>query len=166
MNLCKKPVIVVSRCLGFGVCRWNGAALACRLVDELKEAVNFIPVCPECEIGLGLPRPPIRLVQKNSVLALMQPETGLDLTAAMVGFTEKFLQSLVQVDGFLLKRKSPSCGLADIPIYAAPDAEVPLNKKGTGFFARSVDRYFPDIPKVDEECPGKESFLELLKLLK
>jgi len=159
----KKPVVVVSRCLGFGVCRWNGAALACRLVDELKKEVDFVPVCPECEIGLGLPRPPIRLVQKDSALTLMQPETGLDLTAEMIGFSEKFLQSLGQVDGFLLKRKSPSCGLAGIPVYAAPDAEVPLNKNGAGFFARATGKYFPDIPKVDEECSGKESFLERLK---
>ena len=112
VNLRRKPVVVVSRCLGFGICRWNGAVLECRLVDELKSEVDFIPVCPECEIGLGLPRPPIRLVQKDSALALMQPETGFDLTAEMVAFAEKFLRSLDRVDGFLLKRKSPSCGLA------------------------------------------------------
>jgi len=160
----RKPVVVVSRCLGFGICRWNGAALECHLVDELKNEVDFIPVCPECEIGLGLPRPPIRLVRKASALALLQPETGLDLTAEMVAFAEKFLRSLDRVDAFLLKRKSPSCGLADIPVYAAPDAKVPLNKNGSGFFARSMGRYFPDIPKVDEEFPGgKESFLELIK---
>jgi len=137
--------------------------LKCHLVDELRTEVDFIPVCPECEIGLGMPRPPIRLVQKNAALALIQPETSLDLTAAMVDFAEKFLQSLAQVDGFLLKRKSPSCGLAGIPVYAAPESEIPTHKNGTGFFAEAVSRYFPDIPKVDEECPGKESFLKLLK---
>jgi uncharacterized protein YbbK (DUF523 family) len=159
----KKPVVVVSRCLGFGVCRWNGAALACRLVDELKNEVEFIPVCPECETGLGMPRSPIRLVQKDSGLALIQPETGLDLTCEMVGFAEKFLQSLKQVDGFLLKRKSPSCGLVGIPVYAAPEAEIPIHQNGVGFFAAAAGKYLSDIPKVDEECPDPESFLELLK---
>jgi len=154
---------VVSRCLGFGVCRWNGEVLDCRLVDELKNEVDFIPVCPECEIGLGRPRPPILLVRKNSALTLMQPATGLDLTSRMVTFAEKFLQSLPQVDGFLLKRKSPSCGLAGIPIYDTLDAESPLNKNGAGFFAQAVHRFFPDTPKVDEECSDKESFLELFK---
>ncbi len=163
MNLCEKPVVVVSRCLGFGICRWNGTVLKCRLVDELKSEVNFIPVCPECEIGLGMPRSPIRLVQRNSTLALIQPETGLDLTAEMIDFAENFLLSLDQVDGFLLKCKSPSCGLVGIPIYAASDAEVPIHKNGAGFFARAADRYFPDIPKADEESLGKESFLDLLK---
>lgn len=159
----KKPVIVVSRCLGFGICRWNGAALACRLVDELQTEVDFVPVCPECEIGLGRPRPPIRLVQKDSALALMQPETGLDLTVEMIDFVETFLQSLAQVDGFLLQRKSPSCGLAGIPVYAAPDAKVPLNKNGVGFFARAAGELFPNIPKTDDASVSKESFLELLK---
>lgn len=163
MILRKKPVVLVSLCLGFGVCRWNGAALDCRLVDELRGEVDFIPVCPECEIGLGMPRPPIRLVQNDSALALVQPETGLNLTAKMINFTEKFLQSLGQVDGFILKRKSPSCGLVDIPVYATPDAKLCLNKNGSGFFARAVCRSFPDIPKVDEECPDKESFLGLLR---
>ena len=163
MNLRKKPVIVVSRCLGFGVCRWNGAELTCRLVDELKNKVDFIPVCPECEIGLGMPRPPIRLVQKGSSVVLIQPETGLDLTSEMVDFSGKFLRSLGQVDGFLLKRKSPSCGLVDIPVYGAPEAEVPLHKNGAGFFAAAVINCFPDLPKVDEECSGPESFLEMFK---
>ena len=163
MILRKKPVVVVSRCLGFGVCRWNGVALKCRLVDELKDEVDFIPVCPECEIGLGLPRPPIRLVRKDSALALIQPETGLELTSKMVGFSEKFLQSLSPVDGFLLKRKSPSCGLVGIPVYAAPEAEIPSHKNGVGFFAAAVSRYFPSLPKIDEEYPDPESFLELLK---
>ncbi len=154
---------MVSRCLGFGVCRWNGEVLDCRLVDELKNEVDFIPVCPECEIGLGRPRPPILLVRKNSALTLMQPATGLDLTFKMVTFAEKFLQSLPQVDGFFLKCKSPSGGLAGIPIYDTLDAESPLNKNGTGFFAQAAHRFFPDTPKVDEECSGKESFLELFK---
>ncbi len=159
----KKPVIVVSRCLGFGVCRWNGAALKYRLVDELKNEVDFIPVCPESEIGLGIPRLPIRLVRKNSGLALIQPATELDLTGRMVDYAEKFLQSLDRVDGFLLKRKSPSCGLVGIPVYADSDVKVPLNKNGVGFFAQVAGKFFPDIPKTDEDSVNKDSFLELLK---
>ncbi len=155
-------MIVVSRCLGFGVCRWNGAALKCQLVEDLQNEVDFIPVCPECEIGLGMPRPPIRLVRKNSVITLLQPATGLDLTGRMSSFAETFLRSLNQIDAFILKRKSPSCGLADIPIYAAVDADVPLNKNGSGLFARAADMIFPDIPKIDEESLDKEACLQII----
>ncbi len=158
----RQPVIVVSRCLGFGVCRWNGAKLKCQLVEDLQNKVDFIPVCPECEIGLGMPRPPIRLVRKNSAVTLLQPATGLDLTGRMLRFSENFLRSLDRVDAFLLKRKSPSCGLADIPIYSAADANVPLNKNGTGLFARTAAKIFPDIPKIDEESLKEETFLRII----
>ena len=56
-----KPVIVVSKCLGFDACRYNGQTIYDSFVDSLKEHVDFIPVCPEMEIGLGVPRQPIRM---------------------------------------------------------------------------------------------------------
>ena len=159
-NMRNKPVVVVSRCLGFGVCRWNGVAIESRLVAELEGDVDFLPVCPECEVGLGVPRQPIRLVRKKLSLALVQPRTGIDLTRIMVKFSEKFLQSLDRVDGFILKRKSPSCGLAGIPIYESPDSECPLNRNGSGFFAQAAHELFPHIPKEDEGCLDSGTFLE------
>ena len=83
----------------------------------------------------------------------------------MLSFAENFLRSLDQVDAFLLKRKSPSCGLADIPIYTAADADAPLNKNGSGLFARTADKIFPDIPKIDEESLDKETFLQIISWL-
>ncbi len=164
MSFSKKPLVVVSRCLGFGVCRWNGVDLGeNHLVAKLRGEVDFLPVCPECEIGLGCPRPPIRLLRKDSAVTLIQPATGLDLTSEMVAFSEKFLRSLTQVDGFLLKRKSPSCGLVDIPVYAAPAAASPLNEKDSGLFARAAHNFFPDIPKIDEEFSSAENFLKLMQ---
>jgi uncharacterized protein YbbK (DUF523 family) len=151
VNVTSKPIIVVSRCLGFAVCRWNGAAIENSLVKDLANSVEFITVCPECEIGLGVPRPPILMVQKDSGLALVQPATGADLTERMETFSHNFLDSLDRVDGFLLKRKSPSCGVANVPIFADPDAEQPI-EKGPGFFARAVLERFPDTPIEDESC--------------
>ncbi|MEA3334179.1 MAG: DUF523 domain-containing protein [Pseudomonadota bacterium] len=147
----RKPIIVVSRCLGFAVCRWNGATIENNLVNDLGQQVEFITVCPECEVGLGVPRQPILMVQKDSGVALIQPATGADLTCRMITFSHIFLDSLDRVDGFLLKRKSPSCGLANVPIYAEPDDEQPLDK-GPGFFARAVLERFPDTPIEDEGC--------------
>ena len=146
-----KPIIVVSRCLGFAICRWNGVAIENSLVRELGKEVELITVCPECAIGLGVPRQPILMVQKSSGLALVQPATGADLTRRMVDFSHDFLDSLDRVDGFLLKRKSPSCGVANVPIYADPHDEQPMDK-GPGFFARAVLERFPDTPIEDENC--------------
>ena len=151
MNMTSKPKIVVSRCLGFAVCRWNGATIENRLLEHLGKYVEFLTVCPECEIGLGVPRQPICMVQKGTGLALVQPATEADLTDKMVSFSCDFLDSLTLVDGFLLKRNSPSCGLSNVPIYADPDDEQPLDK-GPGFFARAVLERFPDTPAEDEDC--------------
>ena len=146
-----KPKIVVSRCLGFAVCRWNAVAIENSLIKDLAKQLEFITVCPECEIGLGVPRQPILMVQKDSGLALVQPATGADLTEQMESFSHNFLDSLNQVDGFLLKRKSPSCGVANVPIFADPNDEQPV-ANGPGFFARAVLERFPDRPIEDESC--------------
>ncbi len=57
-----KPVVVVSKCLGFDSCRYNGEIIDAPFVDKLRSHVTFVPVCPEVEIGLGVPRKPIRIV--------------------------------------------------------------------------------------------------------
>ena len=57
-----RPCVVVSRCLGFEACRWNGEMLRDEVVEILQPHVDFVTFCPECEIGLGVPRRPIRLV--------------------------------------------------------------------------------------------------------
>ena len=73
--------------------------------------VEFLPVCPEVEIGLGVPRDPIRLVRvrKDDEPSLIQPSSGLDLTAKMLDFAREFLAGLEgSVEGFILKSRSPS----------------------------------------------------------
>ena len=57
-----RPRIVVSRCLGFDACRWNAEMIRDEFVESLQSHVDFVTFCPECEIGLGVPRRPIRLV--------------------------------------------------------------------------------------------------------
>ena len=85
-----RPRVVASRCLGFAACRYNGDILAERFLDRLSEFVEFIPVCPEVEIGLGVPREPVRLVTQGKVRHLVQPATGRDLTARMRRFSATF----------------------------------------------------------------------------
>ena len=147
--MASKPKVVVSRCLGFAICRWNGAAIENRIIEDLRKLVEFITVCPECEIGLGVPREPILMVKKNTGLRLVQPATGIDLTDKMRSFSHHYLDSLGSVDGFILKRKSPSCGLSKVPIYAGPDDEQALDN-GPGLFAQAVIKHFPETLLVDE----------------
>ncbi len=144
-----KPVVIISQCLGFANCRYNGEIIRDEFVEKLRPHVEFRPVCPEVEIGLGVPREPIRVVAVSGELRLLQPATGRDITERMRDFAASFLASLQEVDGFILKSRSPSCGIHDVPIYASTEG-VESTTVDSGLFARAVRERFPDLPIEDE----------------
>jgi len=145
----QRPTIVFSRCLGFDTCRYNGQSISDPAVEALKKHVNAITVCPEMEIGLGVPRDPIRIILLEGEYRLYQPASGRDVTDEMNAFTESYLDSLGEVDGFLLKYKSPSCGPWGVKVYDG----YSVNKRplaGPGFFGGRVMERFSGLP-VEEE---------------
>ena len=87
------------------------------LIHWLKEFIDFIPVCPEVEIGLGIPRTPIKIIDNNGDIALYQDSTGKDYAKKMNAFSNQFINSLKSVDGFILKAASPSCAISTSKIY-------------------------------------------------
>lgn len=144
-----KPRVVVSRCLGFAPCRYDGGIIADPVVAAMRPHVEFIPVCPEVDIGLGVPRPPLRLIRDHKP-RLVQPETGKDWTEAMNAFSERFLQGLLsEVDGFILKNRSPSCALRDAKLYAGLGKGQAIGH-GPGLFGQAVREKLPVLPAVDE----------------
>jgi uncharacterized protein YbgA (DUF1722 family)/uncharacterized protein YbbK (DUF523 family) len=149
MNKIIKPNVVVSKCLGFAACRYNGITIPDRFVDKLKPYVNFITICPEEEIGLGVPRDPITIVSAKGVKLLLQPTTGKDITGKMTSFVEQFLSSLKDIDGFILKYKSPSCGIKAVKIFPSMEATIPI-RRGSGFFGGEVIERFSDLAVEDE----------------
>ena len=144
-----KPVVVVSKCLGFAHCRFNGLTISSHTVDKLKPHVEFRTVCPEVEIGFGIPRDPVRVVKKADELKLLQPATGNDVTDKMTQFAESFLNSVEEADGFILKSRSPSCGIKDVKIYSSMEKRG-SGLRGSGFFGGSVVDKFPNSPIEDE----------------
>jgi len=144
-----KPIVIVSRCLGFDHCRYNGQMIAAPFIQRLGEFVEYIPVCPEVEIGLGVPRDPIRIVNEKERTILFQPATGRDVTEAMIGFVHKYIGQIDQVDGFILKNRSPSCGIHDVKIYTGMEKGASI-KKGSGFFGGAVTDRFHGLPIEDE----------------
>ncbi len=140
---------MVSKCLGFANCRWNGLTIQDQFVDRLGKYVEYMPVCPEVEIKLGVPRDPIRVVFANNELRLMQPATGTDHTVAMTTFCIEYLNSLADIDGFILKSRSPSCGIKEVKIYPGIEKSAAL-RKGSGFFGTEVMNKFPMLPVEDE----------------
>lgn len=154
-----RPVVVVSRCLEFAPCRYNGLMISSAIVRRLKDFVDFIPICPEVEIGLGVPRDPIRIIEKYGARQLYQPATGRDCTDDMERFAENFLSSLARIDGFILKSRSPSCGLKDVKVYSGTNPKLsPSTGKGVGFFGAAVLARFPNLAVEDE---GRLESLEI-----
>ena len=144
-----RPNVVISKCLGFESCRWNGAVIPDDFVDSLKPHVNYQPVCPEVEIGLGVPRDPIRIVDTGQGPRLIQPSTGRDVSRTMRDFTDTFLGSLSEIDGFILKYRSPSCGMKGVKIYAGTEKGA-ASTPGPGFFGGPVVERFPGAA-IEEE---------------
>ena len=144
-----RPKIVVSRCLGFARCRYDGAIISSAEVKALAPFVDFTPVCPEMEIGLGVPRNPIRIVTGDGGERLVQPATGKDVTADMKGFAASFLGSVGSPEGFILKYRSPSCGVKEVKIYESAGSKTPV-RRGAGFFGGAVLAGSADLPVEDE----------------
>jgi uncharacterized protein YbgA (DUF1722 family)/uncharacterized protein YbbK (DUF523 family) len=144
-----RPKIVISKCIEFDHCRYDGSMISSDFVKALKAHVDFLPVCAEMEIGLGVPRDTIRIVSVDGEIRLMQPTTGLDVTDRMNEFSSRFLGTLPEVDGFILKFRSPSCGMKDIRVYSTAARSGAISKV-PGFFGGAVVRSFPDLAVEDE----------------
>jgi uncharacterized protein YbgA (DUF1722 family)/uncharacterized protein YbbK (DUF523 family) len=135
------PRIVLSACVELEACRYDGHRIADSFVQRLIPHVEVVPICPEVEIGLGVPRDPIRLVNDNEKTKLVQPSTSRDLTEAMHTFSRRFLDGLGGVDGFVLKSGSPSCGVQGVKVYAKPDPSQSLRTQPGLFAERVLERH-------------------------
>lgn len=144
-----RPRIVVSRCIEFDPCRYDGSKIPSPVVERLKSFTDCIPVCPEVEIGLGIPRATVRIVRIDGIDHLIQPATGRDVTGEMTSFSSRFLGSLPPVDGFILKGGSPTSGTSNVRVYPSAEKSMAIDRS-PGFFAREVLKRYGDLPIEDE----------------
>ncbi len=145
-----KPRILISRCLAGERCRYDGDIVTSPVVDKILPLVEVISVCPEMDIGMSCPRLPIVIVENEPQDKLIQLETHFDLTEKMVSFSKDHVSSLENIDGIILKSKSPSCGITDTKIFADADDEEEIYR-GSGLYAREILKKFNSIPLTDEQ---------------
>ncbi len=153
MKVFEKPRIVISKCLGQAKCRYDGAVIHSDLVEGLAPFVDYITVCPEMGIGLPVPREALRIVRnEQGEDCLVFSMSGTDKTQAMLDFAKTFLGGLDEneIDGFILKHRSPSCGMNDVKIYRGIGKSPMIPGKTTGLFGRKVEELFPMIPVENE----------------
>ena len=145
-----RPRVFSSKCLGFAACRWNGVTMPDKFIESLKPHVEFITACPEADMGLGVPRDPIRVVLAKGGYSLMQFNTKRDVTDLMKGYTENFLESMEEVDGFILKDRSPSCGIKSVKVYPGLEKSNVVETT-SGFFAKGVLDKFAGVVGADAQ---------------
>ena len=133
------------------------------LVEALGPWVEWVPVCPELEVGLGVPRPPIHLAGAAAAPRLVVIATGEDLTARMRRFAEARVAELARLglDGYVLKRASPSCGMERVKVHGAAGRPPAA---GRGLYATVLMERLPLLPVEEEGRLGdagiRESFIE------
>ena len=160
-----RPRIGVSSCLLGRQVRFDGGHKKSDFVaDTLSRFVELVPVCPEVESGMPVPRESLRLVPGRAGLRLIGNRSGADHTDRMSSFAEQRVAELtaLELDGFVLKKDSPSCGLERVRTYREGAAQ-PV-RTGTGLFAALLRDRLPALPLTEEgwlRDPGlRESFLE------
>jgi len=159
-----KVRIGISSCLLGEKVRWDGAHKRDRFItDTLGVYFEWVPVCPEIEVGMGVPREAVRLTITPESPRMVGVKSGRDFTAPMRGHSRDRVRGLEKMDlsGYILKSDSPSCGMERVRV--CPE-KGKATRKGVGIFARVLMEHFPLLP-VEEEgrlCdPGlRENFIE------
>jgi uncharacterized protein YbgA (DUF1722 family)/uncharacterized protein YbbK (DUF523 family) len=164
-----KPSLGVSSCLLGNNVRYDGGHKMDRfLTDTLGRYVTWVPVCPEVECGLGVPRESMRLVGDPESPRLITVRSKTDLTERMERWALQRSSELEREElcGFVFKSRSPSSGLRGIKVY---DEKGNPARRGQGMFARAFTQRFPHLPVEDEgrlNDPGlRENFIERVFVL-
>jgi uncharacterized protein YbbK (DUF523 family) len=158
-----RPRIGVSACLLGERVRYDGGDKRdAWLVDVLGRRVEWVPICPEVEAGLGTPREPMNLGRDGGGrLVLITDCIRDDLTTTMTDYSSRRVEALsaAGLDGYVLKAGSPSCGL-DVPIHGAAGG----SERGKGVFAAALSERLSDVPVVDErqlvDASSRERFVD------
>ncbi|MEV0588614.1 DUF523 and DUF1722 domain-containing protein [Nonomuraea sp. NPDC050310] len=158
-----RPRVAVSSCLVGEPVRFNGGHSRDRfLAGPLDPYVDWVRICPEMEAGLGTPRETLRLETSPAGPRLMTRKTRRDLTDEMRELARRRAAEL-DVDGYVFKARSPSCGIHGIPVYPGPDGP-PVERRNRGLFAGTVLDAHPLLPVEDEgrlnDALLREAFVE------
>jgi uncharacterized protein YbgA (DUF1722 family)/uncharacterized protein YbbK (DUF523 family) len=153
-----------SSCLLGEEVRFDGGHCRNRfVVDILGLWFEWVPVCPEMEIGMGTPRPTIRLMADGENVRLVAPKTGEDFTRRMRSYSKKRVRELEKsdLDGYILKKGSPSCGIERLPVSGPKGV---LRRDGVGVYADTLMRLWPGLPVEEEgrlnDAGLRENFIE------
>jgi len=166
----EKVRLGISTCLLGDAVRYDGGHKLDRFLrDTLGAYVEYVPVCPEVECGLGIPREAMHLAGDPAAPRLITTRTKRDVTDQMLNWAHQRVTALEQegLCGFIFKSNSPSSGMERVKIY---DRNGMPRKTGTGVFAGIFMRHFPSVPVEEEgrlhDPALREGFIERIFVLK
>jgi len=141
-----KPKIAISACLLGAEVRFNGGHKESRLCSQaLSEHFEFVPLCPEVAIGLGIPRQPVRLVGSPAQpQAVGSVDSTLNVTQPLHDYGLEMAAAHTDISGYIFMQKSPSCGLERVKVYQ--DGGRPAELSGRGIYAQAFCAAHPDLP--------------------
>ncbi len=147
-------IIGISSCLLGNAVRYDGKHKRNHSVcSMLSHSFNVQAFCPEVAIGLGIPRPPMQLVQQkiHDIRLIEVQNKTQDYTFPLIQYAEKTARTdLVGISGFIFKKSSPSCGMERVKVYKADG--ILLHKRGVGLFAQVIQQQYPLLPVIEAEC--------------
>jgi uncharacterized protein YbgA (DUF1722 family)/uncharacterized protein YbbK (DUF523 family) len=156
----------ISSCLLGEMVRYDGGHQLDRFLrDTLGKYVDYVPVCPEVEMGLPTPRETLRLVEKDDAPRLVFSRSGEDVTERMLAWADVRVRQLERENlcGFVFKAKSPSSGMERVKLY---DRNGVPHKGGVGLFARAFMEHFPLLPVEEDgrlhDPRLRENFIECI----
>ncbi|WP_250459488.1 YbgA family protein [Microbulbifer litoralis] len=165
--LTQKIPVGISQCAMGDPVRYNAGHKHSKICTRLLgRCFEYVPVCPEVAIGLGVPRQPIRLVKSDSsadaeVRVLGVEDPALDVTEPLKEYADSLVPELQKIRGYILMQNSPSCGLRKVRRYL-PNGHS-HDSEGMGVFAQRLREQFPDLPMEEvgrlNDSDIRENFL-------
>jgi len=159
-----KPKLGISACLLGQKVRFDGSHKREPFLIELfRKFVEWIPICPEVEVGMGVPRESVRLVGALTNPSMIAEKSGKDWTEAMNRFAAKRMREITEnhLSGYVFKKNSPSCGMERVRVYNSKGMPV---RQGRGLFAAALMNHWPLLPVEEEgrlyDLKLRENFIE------
>ena len=151
--------IAVSSCLLGEAVRYDGTDKRINLItDELAKEYNLIPLCPEMAIGLGVPRPPIHLIDINNQIEVVRVDNPIyNFTEQLSAYGKKVAELNPSFSGYIFKKNSPSCGTKNVKVF---NLDGDYEMCGKGIYADTIMQLLPDLPVIDESDFLEENLRE------
>lgn len=155
-----KPIIGISECLTECIVRYDAKSQFNKaLIMALSKNFELLPICPEVESGLGVPRPAIKLVEiAEGISVIGRDDKNLDVSEQLITYSQKKILSLNHISGYIFKARSPSCGVMNSPLY---DLEGNVKRYTNGVFVSRLIKQYPCLPVIDDSALDKDNGLEV-----